>query len=86
MRIAALAALVTAGIATYAAAAFTLGATIAANTIADTILTHSQSTDPASPHYGDQTREYSAKRWVRFPFCEDDIAAAQIGETLLLEE
>jgi acyl-homoserine-lactone acylase len=54
--------------------------------IADTILTHSQSTDPASPHYGDQTREYSAKRWVRFPFCEEDIAAAQIGETLVLEE
>lgn len=54
--------------------------------IADTILTHSQSTDPASPHYGDQTREYSAKRWVRFPFCEDDIAAAQIGDTLVLEE
>ncbi|MEZ5572835.1 MAG: penicillin acylase family protein [Halioglobus sp.] len=54
--------------------------------IADTILTHSQSTDPASPHYGDQTREYSAKRWVRFPFCEEDIAAAQIGETLTLEQ
>lgn len=54
--------------------------------IADTILTHSQSTDPASPYYGDQTREYAAKRWVRFPFCEADIAAAQVGETLLLEE
>jgi acyl-homoserine-lactone acylase len=54
--------------------------------IADTILTHSQSTDPASPYYGDQTREYSAKRWVRFPFCEEDIAAAQVGETLLLEK
>ncbi len=54
--------------------------------IADTILTHSQSTDPASPHYGDQTREYADKRWIRFPFCEEDIAAEQIGETLLLEE
>lgn len=54
--------------------------------IADTILTHSQSTDPASPYYGDQTREYSAKRWVRFPFCEEDIAAAQVGETLVVEE
>lgn len=54
--------------------------------IADTILTHSQSTDPASPYYGDQTREYAEKRWVRFPFCEDDIAAAQVGETLILEE
>lgn len=54
--------------------------------IADTILTHSQSTDPASPYYGDQTREYAEKRWVRFPFCDEDIAAAQVGETLLLEE
>jgi acyl-homoserine-lactone acylase len=54
--------------------------------IADTILTHSQSTDPASPHYGDQSRLYADKRWVRFPFCEEDIAAQQIGATLLLEE
>ncbi len=54
--------------------------------IADTILTHSQSTDPASPHYGDQTPEYADKRWVRFPFCAEDIAAQQIGETLVLEE
>lgn len=54
--------------------------------IADTILTHSQSTDPASPHYGDQSVEYADKRWVRFPFCPEDIAAQQIGETLVLEE
>ena len=54
--------------------------------IADTILTHSQSTDPASPHYGDQSRLYADKRWVRFPFCEEEIAAQQICETPLLEE
>jgi acyl-homoserine-lactone acylase len=54
--------------------------------IADVILVPSQSTDPESPHFADQTREYSDKRWVRFPFCEDDITAAQIGETLILEE
>jgi acyl-homoserine-lactone acylase len=54
--------------------------------IADTILTHSQSTDPESPYYGDQTREYADKRWVRFPFCADDIAAQQVGDTLTLEE
>jgi acyl-homoserine-lactone acylase len=53
--------------------------------IADTILTHSQSSDPASPYYGDQTKEYSAKRWVRFPFCEEDIVAAQVGDALILE-
>ncbi|MEM9255838.1 MAG: penicillin acylase family protein [Pseudomonadota bacterium] len=53
--------------------------------IADVILTHSQSSDPASPHYGDQTRLYADKRWIRYPFCEADIVAAQIGETLVLE-
>ena len=54
--------------------------------IADTILTHSQSTDPASPHYADQSWLYSRKEWVRFPFCEEDIVEQQIGETLILEE
>ena len=54
--------------------------------IADVILVPSQSTDPESPHFADQTKLYSDKRWVRFPFCEDDISAAQIGETLVLEE
>jgi acyl-homoserine-lactone acylase len=54
--------------------------------IADTILTHSQSVQPESDHYADQTKLYADKRWVRFPFCDEDIAAAQIGETLILEE
>ena len=54
--------------------------------IADVILVPSQSTDPASPHFADQTELYSNKEWVRFPYCEADIQAAQIGETLVLEE
>ncbi|WP_162300120.1 penicillin acylase family protein [Kineobactrum sediminis] len=54
--------------------------------IADVILVPSQSTDPESPYFSDQTELYSNKEWVRFPFCESDIAAAQIGETLLLQE
>jgi len=54
--------------------------------IADVVLVPSQSTDPTSPHFADQTKLYSNKQWLRFPFCEEDIAAAQIGETLLLEE
>jgi acyl-homoserine-lactone acylase len=54
--------------------------------IADTILTHSQSVQPGSDHYSDQSKLYADKRWVRFPFCEDEIAAQQIGETLVLEE
>ena len=54
--------------------------------IADTNLTHSQSVRPDSDHYADQTQLYSDKGWVRFPFCEDEIQAAQIGETVILEE
>ena len=54
--------------------------------IADAILVPSQSTDPESPYFADQTRLYSNKDWIRFPFCEDDIAANQIGETLVIEE
>ena len=54
--------------------------------IADAILAPSQSGDPESPHYADQTELYSRKEWVRFPYCEDEIEAAQIGETLVVEE
>ncbi|MEM9256645.1 MAG: penicillin acylase family protein [Pseudomonadota bacterium] len=54
--------------------------------IADVILVPSQSTDPTSPYFADQTKLYSEKEWVRFPFCEEQISATQIGETLQIEE
>ena len=54
--------------------------------IADTLLVPSQSSDPNSPHYADQTELYSRKAWVRIPFCEADIGAAQIGDTVTIEE
>ena len=41
---------------------------------ASTILTYSQSENPNSPHYDDQTRLFSRKRWVRDRFCEAQIA------------
>ncbi len=41
---------------------------------AHTLLTYSQSPDPTSPWFGDQTEMYSRKQWVQFPFCD-----AQIG-------
>ncbi|MEU5220023.1 penicillin acylase family protein [Streptomyces sp. NPDC020807] len=41
--------------------------------VARTLLSYSQSSNPASPHYGDQTRLYSAGRWVTSRFCEKDI-------------
>jgi acyl-homoserine-lactone acylase len=40
------------------------------------ILTYSQSTDPTSPHFADQTRLFSNHGWVHPPFCKADVAAA----------
>ncbi|WP_407554338.1 penicillin acylase family protein [Streptomyces sp. Pv4-95] len=40
------------------------------------LLTYSQSSDPGSPHYRDQTELYSAGRMVRARFCERDILAS----------
>ena len=38
------------------------------------ILTYSQSQEPDSPHYSDQTELYSKGQWIDFPFYENDIA------------
>ncbi len=54
--------------------------------VADAILVHSQSSDPDSDFYGDQTELYSDKQWVSYPYCEDAIQAARIDATFLLEE
>nr|WP_262387056.1 penicillin acylase family protein [Streptomyces sp. TRM49041] len=43
--------------------------------VARTLLSYSQSSNPLSPHYSDQTRLYSAERWVTARFCEKDILA-----------
>ncbi|WP_346768598.1 penicillin acylase family protein [Streptomyces sp. R301] len=40
---------------------------------ARTLLTYSQSSNPASPHYSDQTKLYAGERWVTSRFCERDI-------------
>ncbi|AUX70847.1 acyl-homoserine-lactone acylase [Porphyrobacter sp. HT-58-2] len=49
--------------------------------VADAILSYSQSTNPASPHFADQTRAYAEKRWHRLPFHRAQIREATIGET-----
>ncbi|MFD3569142.1 penicillin acylase family protein [Streptomyces sp. NPDC058667] len=41
--------------------------------VARTLLSYSQSSNPASPHYSDQTRLYAGERWVTSRFCEKDI-------------
>ncbi|MFC7220214.1 penicillin acylase family protein [Streptomyces polyrhachis] len=44
--------------------------------VARTLLTYSQSANPNSPYYSDQTEKFSQGRWVTPPFCERDIRHA----------
>ena len=50
---------------------------------ASSVLTYSQSTNPASPHFADMTRVYSAKEWVDMPFCAAEIEADTVSEIVL---
>lgn len=52
---------------------------------AEGFITYSQSTDPANPHYADYTKEYSAKRWHKFPFTPAEIEADRIARYTLSE-
>ena len=51
---------------------------------ASTLLTYSQSTDPTSPHFADQTRLFSQGRWVSERFTEDAINASPVLRTTTL--
>ncbi|WP_055696428.1 penicillin acylase family protein [Streptomyces silaceus] len=42
---------------------------------ARTLLSYSQSSNPRSPHFSDQTKLYAEERWVTSRFCEKDILA-----------
>ncbi|MFD7001034.1 penicillin acylase family protein [Streptomyces mirabilis] len=44
--------------------------------VARTLLTYSQSSNPGSPSYSDQTLLFSDEKWVTSRFCEDDIRSA----------
>lgn len=44
--------------------------------VARTLLSYSQSSNPNSPHYSDQTRLYSQEKWVTSRFCEKDILSS----------
>lgn len=43
---------------------------------AATMLTYSQSSDPTSPHFADQTALFSRGQWVRTRFCDNDIQSS----------
>ena len=48
-------------------------------------LTYSQSTDPTSPHYSDQTELYSKKGWDDLLFRDQDVEEATISRTVISE-
>jgi acyl-homoserine-lactone acylase len=52
---------------------------------ADAILAHSQSSDPASAFYADQTEMYSNKLWATLPFTPEAVAAHAIAPPLVLQ-
>jgi acyl-homoserine-lactone acylase len=54
--------------------------------VADAILSYSQSTDPASPWFADQTRAYSTKTWNRLPFTAAQVQGAAVGAAVRLRE
>lgn len=50
------------------------------------ILSYSQSENPSSPHFADQTHLYSQSQWIQLPFYEEDIAADPNLVTRILRE
>ena len=50
---------------------------------ARTLLTYSQSSDPTSAHYSDQTKLFSKSGWVTDRFCEKDVAAGTLSSVRL---
>ncbi|PKP92668.1 MAG: acyl-homoserine-lactone acylase, partial [Alphaproteobacteria bacterium HGW-Alphaproteobacteria-14] len=57
-----------------------------AGPVVDAILSYSQSTNPASAHFTDQTSAYAVKAWHRLPFHADDIAAQTITPAMRIAE
>lgn len=51
-----------------------------------TILTYSQSTDPTSPYYSDQTEMFSRKEWKVDEFCPDQQAGDPAAVTFVVSE
>ena len=49
-------------------------------------LSYSQSTDPASPHFSDQTMRFMNKQWITFPFTEAQITSDPAYSTMTIQE
>jgi acyl-homoserine-lactone acylase len=50
---------------------------------AATLLTYSESDDPASPHYSDQTELFSHRKWTTAYFCRAQVAKHALSTTVL---
>ncbi len=50
---------------------------------AATLLTYSESANPASPHYSDQTELFSRRQWAATYFCRSAVAAHAVSTTTL---
>jgi acyl-homoserine-lactone acylase len=50
------------------------------------ILTYSQSPEPDSEYYADQTKIYSRSEWIEMPFTDEQVEATLVRrETLVME-
>jgi len=58
----------------------------ASGPVARAALSYSLSTDPASPHFSDQTELFSRKQWVTLPFSETQIRADARSGVLKISE
>lgn len=54
--------------------------------VARTLLAYSQSSNPESPHFADQTRLFSGEKWVTSRFCERDILSSPELEVVRVRE
>jgi acyl-homoserine-lactone acylase len=53
---------------------------------AQAFLTYSQSTNPASPNFADQTQRFAAKQWITLPFTESAITSDPGYKTTTISE
>ncbi|MBC9714986.1 penicillin acylase family protein [Streptomyces sp. TRM66268-LWL] len=54
--------------------------------VARTLLTYSQSQNPHSPHFSDQTRLFAQEKWVTSRFCEKDIMRSPALKVVKVKE
>ena len=53
---------------------------------AQAFLAYSQSTDPASPYYADQTERFSSKAWINQPFTDEQIKSDPQYKTVTVKK